>query len=185
MQVVCGLVSLSLYRFRLVEMYLVSVVVLLLSCVFNSGVANESPDSSTIVQEIVTDVNGTSKLIVFCNVAYATVTVSFRCTGSVLQWTVVKSTASVNANDADEKAPRSAPSQATPKHAKPKLCNGHLGKQECTFKPHVRSSPSRFQSKKNTQETETVLFDFFNLSMVLCSAVMLPTSYILFISLLK
>lgn len=165
MQVVCGLVSLSLYLFRLVEMYLVYVVVLLLSCVFNSGVANESTDSSTIVREIVTDVNGTS---------------------SVLQWTVVKSTASVNANDADEKAPSSsAPSQATPKRAKPKLCNGHLGKQECTFKPHVRSSPSRFQSKKNTQETETVLFDFFNLSMVLCSAVMLPTSYILFISLLK
>ena len=71
---------------------------------------------------------------------------------------------------------------ARPKHAKPKLCSGHFGKQECSFKLYGRSSSSKSQK---ILKQETLLHDIFNLSVVLCSAVMLPTSYILFISLQK
>ena len=71
---------------------------------------------------------------------------------------------------------RKAPSQAMPKFVKPKLCNGHLGKKECSFKLHVGS---RFQSKNSLSQE---LIDFLNLFMVLCS---LPISYILFVSLQK
>ena len=135
------------------EMFRVVSIILLLSCVINIRIVVAR--NSSILHEIV-DETGTFT--------------------SLLHRAAVETTVSINDN---------GEAQATivkPKHAKPKLCNGHLGKQECSFRPHSRSSSS--QSPSNLTQ-ETVLFDLFNLSMVLCSAVMLPTSYLLFISLQK
>ena len=161
-----------------VAMFLVFVVVLL-SSVINGGSTSYGHDgfvvvvpgvvpfaeqNSSIVHETVADLNETSSLILALYIATHPLCYDF--TGGLLQ-----SSASIN-ND-DRKA-----SRAMPKHFKPKLCNGHLGKQECSFKLHVGS---RSQSK-NILTRESALFDLLNLSMVLCS---LPISYILFISLQK
>ena len=80
---------------------------------------------------------------------------------------IVETTTSKNDDKKVSATPR-------PMHTSPKLCNGHLGKQECTFKPSSRNNP---QFQKNLNQAETAMLD---LSMVLCLAVMLPASYILF-----
>ena len=160
-------------------MFLVFVVVLL-SSVINGGstsygydgfvvvvpgVVTFAEQNSSIVHETVADLNETSNLILVLYIATHPLCYDFA--GGLLQ----SSAASIN-ND-NRKA-----SRAMPKYVKPKLCSGHLGKQECSFKLHVGS---RSQSK-NILTRESALFDLLNLSMVLCS---LPISYMLFISLQK
>ena len=66
----------------------------------------------------------------------------------------------------------------------PKLCTTHYVKKECNIKPY--DSP-KFQPNSHghkTSEGAATMSDIFNLSAVFCSAVILPTFYILFFSIL-
>ena len=60
----------------------------------------------------------------------------------------------------------------------PKLCTTHFGKKECNFKPH--HSPKTDGSRKS-QEAGTV-FNMLNMSAAVCSAVIIPAFFILFVS---
>ena len=154
------------------QMLWVISIIALLSCAIDCGFANEVADSrtanSSCVHAIVTDLDktGTSVVIKFI----MDVILLIHYAGGLLHRSVVERTVS-------EKSVEAIPTK--PKHAKPKLCNGHLGKQECSFKAYSRSS------SQNNLTQETALLDIFNLSIVLCSTVMLPISYILFITLQK
>ena len=57
----------------------------------------------------------------------------------------------------------------------PKLCTTHFGKKECNFKPH--HSP-KTDGSRTSQEAGTM----FNMSAAVCSAVIIPAFFILFVS---